>query len=272
MALRSKERHYFAKSIVNRLWSRYYGRGLVMPLDQMHPENAPSHPDLLDWLAADFVKHKYDLRRLIRGLVLSETYARSSRWQATDQAPPDPEVCCGRGQAANADAVRHGLEIGSTNPDQFSKLKDDEDKLKQHIERFENSAQGLASWFEQPGEDFQISVTEALLMSNAERARKDLLRDDNSSLIGKLKAITNDREAAQLAVWTIHGRQATTRNCKCWRDTSSSDKTDDCPPCDKWCGPCCRAARTDLLLAVTSVLVNVSDSATSETTDNRGRL
>ena len=47
------ERDFFAKAIVNRIWYRLFGQGLVMPLDQMHSANPPSHPELLDWLARD---------------------------------------------------------------------------------------------------------------------------------------------------------------------------------------------------------------------------
>lgn len=51
VALQPEERDFFARSIVNRIWHRFFGRGLVMPLDQMHSANPPSHPDLLAWLA-----------------------------------------------------------------------------------------------------------------------------------------------------------------------------------------------------------------------------
>ena len=63
MALEPGERDFFARSIVNRLWHRFFGVGLVMPLDQMHSENPPSHPELLAWLARDTIEHGYDLRR-----------------------------------------------------------------------------------------------------------------------------------------------------------------------------------------------------------------
>ncbi len=55
------------RAIVNRIWYRLFGQGLVMPLDQMHSANPPSHPELLAWLARDLADHGYDLRRLIRG-------------------------------------------------------------------------------------------------------------------------------------------------------------------------------------------------------------
>src|SRR6516162_6884601 len=76
VALQPQGREFFAKSLVNRLWQRHFGLGLVMPVDQMHSENPPSHPDLLAWLARDTIEHQYDIRRLIRGLVLSQSYSR----------------------------------------------------------------------------------------------------------------------------------------------------------------------------------------------------
>jgi hypothetical protein len=60
------------RTIVNRLWARMVGRGLVEPLDEM--ENAAWHPDLLDWLAEDLVANKYDLKRTIELIVTSRAY------------------------------------------------------------------------------------------------------------------------------------------------------------------------------------------------------
>jgi hypothetical protein len=56
------------------------GRGLVHPLDLHHSGNLPSHPELLDLLAAEFVAHHYDIKWMLRQLALSQTYQRSSRY------------------------------------------------------------------------------------------------------------------------------------------------------------------------------------------------
>jgi mono/diheme cytochrome c family protein len=69
---------FFARAIVNQTWARFFGQGLVMPVDQMHGQNKPSHPELLVWLAREMVRQKYDLKTLVRGLVLSDAYARNS--------------------------------------------------------------------------------------------------------------------------------------------------------------------------------------------------
>ncbi|MBU61108.1 MAG: hypothetical protein CMI26_01245 [Opitutae bacterium] len=77
--LTSKDNELFARNSVNRIWFLLMGRGLSHPLDEMHSKNAPSHPKLLDLLAHEFVSHGFDLKWLIREIMLSEVYQRSSR-------------------------------------------------------------------------------------------------------------------------------------------------------------------------------------------------
>ncbi len=69
---------YFAKAVVNRYWSHFFGRGVVEPMDDLRQTNPPSNPDLLDGLSTDFVKHGYDLKRLVRTICVSRTYGLSS--------------------------------------------------------------------------------------------------------------------------------------------------------------------------------------------------
>ncbi len=51
VALAPEHNRFFSRSIVNRMWYRFFGHGLVNPVDQMHSANPPTHPELLDWLA-----------------------------------------------------------------------------------------------------------------------------------------------------------------------------------------------------------------------------
>jgi len=69
---------FFARVLVNRLWGHFLGRGLVDQVDDMRETNPPSNPELLDWLARDFIDHKFDMRHTIRQIVLSRTYALDS--------------------------------------------------------------------------------------------------------------------------------------------------------------------------------------------------
>ncbi|MEQ8785619.1 MAG: DUF1553 domain-containing protein [Pirellulaceae bacterium] len=77
--LTSPENELFARNIVNRFWGYYMGTGLVEPLDDMRATNPPSNPELLDALAKDFVEGGFDLRRLMRSIMTSQAYQRSSR-------------------------------------------------------------------------------------------------------------------------------------------------------------------------------------------------
>ncbi len=204
VALRPNENQFFAKSIVNRMWHRLYGHGLVMPIDQMHPENAPSHPELLDWLARDLITHNYDLRRVIQGLVSSNAYARSSRWDS-EERPSANLFAVANVRPLSPSQYAAALRFASTNPDTFdSQMKPDD--LEKQVAGVENAARGLANSFEQPIGDFQVSVTEALLLSNDERIMRDLVRDADDSLIGKLKTIEDDNETVQTAIWNVFGR------------------------------------------------------------------
>ena len=72
------DNHLFTRNIANRLWWLTMGRGLVEPLDLAHADNPPSHPELLDLLASELAAHQFDMRWLVREIVLSETYQRSS--------------------------------------------------------------------------------------------------------------------------------------------------------------------------------------------------
>ena len=62
----------FSRTIVNRLWQRVIGRGLVEPLDDM--EQPAWSPEILDWLAEDFVAHKYDIKHTLEVILNSSAY------------------------------------------------------------------------------------------------------------------------------------------------------------------------------------------------------
>jgi hypothetical protein len=207
LALQAEQRDFFARAIVNRLWHRLFGLGLVSPIDQMHSENAPSHPDLLAWLARDTAENKYDLKRLIRGLVLSKVYARSSRYDS-DRFPPPRSFAVARLRALTPMQLATSLRLAAADPEQFpATLRAEE--LDRRLEQIENSARGLAGLFEQPRDDFQIGVAEALLFSNSDRLQRELLTDGRNTLIGKMKEAKSPEQAIDLAVRSVLSRTAT---------------------------------------------------------------
>lgn len=72
------ENPYFAKSLVNRYWKHFLGRGLIEPEDDIRDTNPPTNPELLDALAESFVSNGYDLKHLVKTITLSATYQLSS--------------------------------------------------------------------------------------------------------------------------------------------------------------------------------------------------
>jgi hypothetical protein len=77
--LTAPDNPYFAKALVNRVWRNFLGRGLVEAEDDLRQTNPPTNEELFDALAADFVKHRYDVKQLIRTIMRSATYQRSAR-------------------------------------------------------------------------------------------------------------------------------------------------------------------------------------------------
>jgi hypothetical protein len=74
------ENPLFARTAVNRLWHHLFGRGLAATVDNLGIQGeAPTHPELLDWLAAKFIDHGWSQKQIIRELVLSRTYQMASR-------------------------------------------------------------------------------------------------------------------------------------------------------------------------------------------------
>lgn len=82
--LTTKQNRRFARATVNRVWQHLFGLGLVEPADDMRADNEATHPEVLELLSHDFAASNYDLRRLLRTLVLSDAYQLSSRASADE--------------------------------------------------------------------------------------------------------------------------------------------------------------------------------------------
>lgn len=80
-----------ARVVVNRVWQHFFGKGLVTTPENFGLQgNLPTHPELLDFLTQDFVEHNWDLKRLCKQIVLSETYGLSSTVTPEERAK-DPD-------------------------------------------------------------------------------------------------------------------------------------------------------------------------------------
>jgi hypothetical protein len=84
----SRENPFFAKSISNRVWSYFFGIGIIDPVDDIRAGNPASNAPLLDALTADFVASNFDLRHLMRTIATSRTYQLSiaaNKWNEDDK-------------------------------------------------------------------------------------------------------------------------------------------------------------------------------------------
>lgn len=86
----AKDNPFFARATANRLWGYVFGTGIVDPVDDFSEENKPSHPELLAELSAAFADSGFDLRFLLKSILLSETYGRASH--LTDPGQKDPRL------------------------------------------------------------------------------------------------------------------------------------------------------------------------------------
>ncbi len=76
--LTAPENPHFARSLANRIWSYFFNRGIIDPVDDLRSTNPPINGPLLDALTKEFVDHKFDMRHLMQVIVTSRTYQRSS--------------------------------------------------------------------------------------------------------------------------------------------------------------------------------------------------
>lgn len=82
---------FLDKALVNRYWGHFLGYGFTKPVDDLGPHNAPSHPELLEYLGQQIRANSYNLKELIRWITLSQPYGASSRVVEANKAD-DPAL------------------------------------------------------------------------------------------------------------------------------------------------------------------------------------
>lgn len=91
LALLMKASPLLPMAIVNRMWGQFLGYGFTKPIDDLGDHNAPSNPELLEGLAERFREQSFDLKELIRWIVLSHPYALSSKVASSNESD-DPST------------------------------------------------------------------------------------------------------------------------------------------------------------------------------------
>ncbi|MFN9157833.1 MAG: DUF1549 domain-containing protein [Planctomyces sp.] len=204
-ALADQQQQYLARNIINRTWARLVGTGFVDPPDQMHSGNPASHPELLQSLGTDLVTHDYDLRRLIRSIVLTKAYARASIWTTETPLPAAQTFAVAVARPLTPRQLSASLLIATRTAESWPAVDEVTARPEEWQKRrtdLENQANGWMREFEQPSRDFQIAVDEALFFSNNDRVQNDLLRDGGDRLVNSLKTAETPQQAARL-LWTV---------------------------------------------------------------------
>jgi hypothetical protein len=88
--LTSPENPWFARAGANRIWAHLLGTGIIDPVDDLHDDNKPSHPELLDELAKAFIDSGFDTHFLLKAIAMTEAYQRSSA--VTEPRQQDPRL------------------------------------------------------------------------------------------------------------------------------------------------------------------------------------
>ncbi|MEZ6063280.1 MAG: DUF1549 and DUF1553 domain-containing protein [Planctomycetaceae bacterium] len=83
----SGDNPYFSRTAANRVWGHFFGKGIVHPVDDFSSSNPPTHPELLDLLAGELVRHDFDLKFLMRAITASRTYQLTSAVRPGSEQP-----------------------------------------------------------------------------------------------------------------------------------------------------------------------------------------
>ena len=108
----TQENPLLARAFVNRMWTKLMGQGFVQPADQLDSKHRASHPELLEWMAQDFEKSGYDIKRLAKNIVLTRAYQLDSK--PSGKAPPRPESFArALEKPLSAEQLLHSLQIAT---------------------------------------------------------------------------------------------------------------------------------------------------------------
>lgn len=194
-----KENVAFSRNAVNRLWWLMMGRGIVHPLDLHHDENAPSHPELLELLAAEFTAHNFDIKWMLKQIASTEAYQRSSlvpEGVAPDSVPLDSyrtalEKPLSSEQLTSAVLTATGeMSKSGATPEELEKVR----------LRF---AKSIANPPKEPETEYSPSVRAALFLSNDETILS-WLQPRAGNLVDRLAAISDsDKLAEELYLATL---------------------------------------------------------------------
>jgi hypothetical protein len=197
----TRDNPLLARAMVNRVWAMLFGRGLVHPVDLMDSKHPPSHPELLDWLARDFERSGYDVKRLIRTLCNTKAYQLDSRMGRTGKAKP-----------AAMDSFAHAVDKPLSAEQLFRTLliatgnqADAEGKIAGRSERELRNA-FIAQFPDLFPPEYNATLSQAMFLSNSPLFDQ-LLAPGGDNLAARLVAARDSETRVREAFAAVFGRE-----------------------------------------------------------------
>ncbi|QEL14870.1 DUF1549 and DUF1553 domain-containing protein [Limnoglobus roseus] len=176
--LTGKDNPFFAKNLTNRMWARFFGIGLIDPIDEPGDANPPSHPELLDELAAGFVVSGFDHHTLIRAITGSRAYQLTSKLSHPTQGDPRRFAKMGMkglngGQIFDSFVIATGLKNAGSLIDEGENDFRDRTLRGKFLKMYPTGTKSI---------DTQTSILQALLMMNGKQMEQQTNVDTSETL------------------------------------------------------------------------------------------
>jgi hypothetical protein len=178
----------FPRAFVNRTWGVFFGRGFVNPVDDFNDQNPPSHPELLDELAARFKNYNCDTKKLIRWICNSNAYNLSYEANKTNDKQ-EQEVLFSRMllKSMSPEQLFESLMVATNEP------KEDKKELIDKRNRWLDRLVGSFGDDEGNEVNFNGTVVQALLMMNGEDINNAIARKEHGTVAMAMAAARTPR-------------------------------------------------------------------------------
>jgi hypothetical protein len=197
----TRDNPLLARAMVNRVWAMLFGRGIVHPVDLMDSKHPPTQPELLDWLARDFERSGYDVKRLVRTLCSTRVYQLDSRNAKSSRAKPAAPGAFARAldKPLSAEQLYRSLLVATGNRADTNGVvagKSEKELRRAFIKEF-------PALF--PAE-YNASLQQAMFLANSELFDQ-LLAPRDGNLPTRLVAVPDEKLRVREAFATVFGRE-----------------------------------------------------------------
>jgi Protein of unknown function (DUF1549)/Protein of unknown function (DUF1553) len=203
--LPAPDNELFRRHSANLTWFVMMGHGLVHPLDLQHPDNPPSHPELLELLAKEWAANKFDFKWMWRNLARTEAYQRSSTLPAGEPALPLELFAVMREKHLTAESLFWSVLTATGELERFQSQEKYQAKTAEQIVAEVKELKTLEDLFiktfanppQEPEYEFAPTVKAALFVLNDKRVLGLFERQDGN-LIDRLAKLSDDQVAQEL--------------------------------------------------------------------------